>query len=51
MLRIWGVGAASMVYPFSLTIGALSLLLFTMFPEALGVELKLFGIALFVVFC
>lgn len=50
MLRIWGVGAASMVYPFSLTIGALSLLLFTMFPEALGVELKLFGIALFVVF-
>lgn len=50
MLRVLGVGAASMVYPFSLTLGALSLLLFTMFPEALGAHLELFGIALFVVF-
>ncbi len=50
ILRLFGVGAASMVYPFSLTIGALSLLLFTMFPEALGANLHLFGIALFVVF-
>lgn len=50
MLRVLGVGAASMVYPFSLTLGALSLLLFTMFPDALGAHLELFGIALFVVF-
>lgn len=50
MLRVLGVGAASMVYPFSLTIGALSLLLFTMFPEALGSNLQIYGIALFVVF-
>lgn len=50
MLRVLGVGVTSMIYPFSLTAGALSLLLFTMFPDALGANLQLFGIALFVVF-
>ena len=50
MLKKYGVGTTSMVYPTTLTLGALSLLLFSLVPASTAPTLPLFGIALLVVF-
>jgi hypothetical protein len=50
MLRKFGVGTTSMVYPTTLTLGALSLLMFSLVPASTAPTLPLFGIALLVVF-
>ncbi len=50
MLKRFGVGTTSMVYPTTLTLGAISLLLFSLVPASTAPTLPLFGIALLVVF-
>jgi hypothetical protein len=50
LLRRVGVGVTSLVYPSTLTLGAISLLIFSLFPESTATSLPLVGIALFVVF-
>ena len=50
MLRKFGVGTTSMVYPTTLTLGAIALLLFSLVPASTAPSLPLFGIALLVVF-
>lgn len=45
-----GVGSTAMVYPTTLTVGALLLLLFSLFPSSTAASLPIIGIAMFVVF-
>lgn len=49
LLKKWGVGATSMVYPFSITIGALALLIFSLTPTATAETIPLYSVALLVV--
>jgi hypothetical protein len=50
MLRRFGVGTTAMVYPSTLTLGAIALLLFSLVPASTAPSLPLVGIALLVVF-
>ncbi len=50
LIKKLGVGATSMLFPFSLALGSLSLLIFSLFPAAVGGELVMPGIVLLVVF-
>lgn len=49
-LRKLGVGTASMVYPSTLTLGAVALLFFSLFPESQAQHLPLFGVAMLAIF-
>jgi len=49
LLHYFGVGTTNLFYHFSLTTGAISLLIFSLIPND-GNQLELYGIALFVVF-
>lgn len=48
LLRSQGVGATNLVYHFSLTLGAISLLVYSLIPVIEGQPIELIGIALFV---
>lgn len=50
LIKKLGVGATSMFFPFSLALGSLSLLVFSLFPGAVAGQLAMPGIVLFVVF-
>lgn len=49
LLKSKGVGNASLVYPFTLTLGAIFLLIFSLFPGAQAPRLDFAGIAMLVV--
>lgn len=50
ILRRHGVGTASLVFPISLCLGSLAVLIFSLFPDSQNDSLPLVGIALLVVF-
>jgi ATP/ADP translocase len=50
ILRRFGVGTASLVFPVSLCLGSLAVLVFNLFPDSQNDSLPLFGIAMLIVF-
>lgn len=50
ILRRFGVGTASLVFPVSLCLGSLAVLVFNLFPDSQNTSLPLYGIAMLIVF-